>query len=373
MITSTKLNYTDLLEYNDSEYCVYYTIYYGDAFDYKQDSKFSDENIKPFMYIGSTFCDNIKDHNYLGSISSKQYKKLWNYEKKNNTHLFEVIIIAKFSDRQDAMDYEKQLQDENMCMHNPLFFNKGLAGGVFGLSMKGESNGNYQRNFSEQHRQRLSESQKGKKRVFKDYDKFLENMQRVNFQKLCKTYKLTDRYGNVQLNNTGIQNFCEANNLTFATLTRFYNAGIVRYADNQRRFYSEKSRNCIGWSIELVDDDYILENDFNPNHDVSNVYEYDKQQRLSLTYDENGECQYINIFNYKNTNMFFGMLTIEGKTYHTKSHKTKAEAYSAYVDLVNHVYKMLTDAFVESCRNNPKFINHSDAQANSDGLVSLNC
>ena len=95
-------------------YAVYLTIYSG--------------NKLPPFYIGSTSVSKI-DKGYKGSVRSKYYRLIWQHETRNNPHLFKVIIIKKFNDRQEAANYEVSLQVRFKVDKNPLYTNTGYFKG----------------------------------------------------------------------------------------------------------------------------------------------------------------------------------------------------------------------------------------------------
>ena len=65
-------------------FCTYLTMYTG--------------NKLPKWYIGSTSVEKIIN-GYLGSVVSRKYKDIWNFEIKNNPELFKVRILSVYSNR----------------------------------------------------------------------------------------------------------------------------------------------------------------------------------------------------------------------------------------------------------------------------------
>lgn len=63
-----------------SRYCVYLTIYTG--------------NKLPIFYIGSTSVKKFMN-GYRGSVSSKEYGKIWKEEIKLNPHLFISRLLSE--------------------------------------------------------------------------------------------------------------------------------------------------------------------------------------------------------------------------------------------------------------------------------------
>lgn len=108
-------------------FCVYVTIYKGGK-------------LPPF-YIGSSSRDRILN-GYCGSVSSKTYKKIWQYELKTNPHLFVTRILCCFQNRQEALNRENYIQRQLNVVDNCLYINQAYAipDGCFGKSFRGKSN-----------------------------------------------------------------------------------------------------------------------------------------------------------------------------------------------------------------------------------------
>ena len=111
-------------------YCVYLTIYRG--------------NKLPPFYIGSTSISKIQK-GYKGSVSSKQYKNLWDFEIKNNQHLFKTKIVSYHKTRQEALEKEFILHTKLNVVKNILYINKSTAkkNGFFGMDVSGKNNPMY--------------------------------------------------------------------------------------------------------------------------------------------------------------------------------------------------------------------------------------
>lgn len=108
------------------EFCVYITIYKG--------------NKLPPFYIGSTSTKKIlKPKPYRGSVRSKEYSKIWEYELKHNVLLFKTIILKSFDTRKEAYDYEEKIQKQFSVVKNPLYINMGYANNVFNMTNKKHS------------------------------------------------------------------------------------------------------------------------------------------------------------------------------------------------------------------------------------------
>jgi hypothetical protein len=108
-------------------YCVYLTVYSG--------------NKIPKYYIGSSSLSKIKS-GYKGSVSSKEWKLLWNGEIKFHPELFDVIIISEHSTRLEALHSELQYQLKYNVVESKDYINKSLAqpNGFFGMDVSGENN-----------------------------------------------------------------------------------------------------------------------------------------------------------------------------------------------------------------------------------------
>lgn len=125
--------------YNQSNFfCVYLTIYTG--------------NKLPPFYIGSTSIKQIND-GYLGSVSSNEYKEIWNEEKRNNPNLFKIKIVSIHNSRVDAYKKEQKLQKLLNVVSSPLYLNK-----IYAL----ERHDNTGKTLDKIWRENLSKSTKGK-------------------------------------------------------------------------------------------------------------------------------------------------------------------------------------------------------------------
>ena len=82
-----------------STYCVYLTIYSGKKL--------------PMFYIGSSTIAKIKNE-YHGSVSSKEYGKIWKEELRNNPELFRTRIISSHDTREQAFDKEEMIMYKEM-------------------------------------------------------------------------------------------------------------------------------------------------------------------------------------------------------------------------------------------------------------------
>lgn len=106
-------------------YCTYLITYFG--------------NKLPMFYIGSTSIKNVNS-GYMGSVSSKQYKSIWENELLINPSLFKIRIISKHPTRKEAYEKEDSLQRHLKVISNRLYANKSYA---FGVDNSGENNPMY--------------------------------------------------------------------------------------------------------------------------------------------------------------------------------------------------------------------------------------
>lgn len=101
-----------------SSYCVYLTVYSG--------------NKMPKFYLGSSSLQKVSN-GYRGSVSSKEYGKIWHQELKDNPALFKTIIISEHFTRAEAFDHEEYLQKARKVVTNPLYINRSYANSKFSL------------------------------------------------------------------------------------------------------------------------------------------------------------------------------------------------------------------------------------------------
>jgi hypothetical protein len=123
---------------NIYNFCVYLTVYTG--------------NKLPPFYIGSSSCK-LVNRGYHGSVASTKYKKLWDDEILNNPASFKTHIISTHTTRDDAYLKEQKLHTLLNVVESPLYVNQMIA-----LS-RPDNTGKV---LSMQHKQKLSESLKGR-------------------------------------------------------------------------------------------------------------------------------------------------------------------------------------------------------------------
>lgn len=133
---------------DNKTHCVYLTIYFG--------------NKLPIFYIGSSTTQKILK-GYRGSVSSKMYKNTWNKELIDNPHLFKTKILSIHSDDKSAREKEKHFQLKLNVVKNPLYTNLAIANinGFFGMDVSGKNNPNFGNKFSEETKQKISNSKLG--------------------------------------------------------------------------------------------------------------------------------------------------------------------------------------------------------------------
>jgi hypothetical protein len=114
-------------------YCVYLTTYSGDKL--------------PPYYIGSTSIAKISN-GYKGSVSSLEFKQIWDDEICNHPELFNVKILSEHSIRKDAIIAELNYQIQYDVVKSSEYINKSLAqpDGFFGMDVFGSNNPMYGRN-----------------------------------------------------------------------------------------------------------------------------------------------------------------------------------------------------------------------------------
>ena len=114
-------------------YCVYITHYNG-----------SNPNL-PANYIGSTKIEKIYNENYIGSVSSKRYKKTFREERKFNFELFDIEIIYVCETQKEALYKELKLQRIFNVVKNGEFINEcySIPNGYYGRDVTRKNNPNY--------------------------------------------------------------------------------------------------------------------------------------------------------------------------------------------------------------------------------------
>lgn len=135
------------------KYCVYLTIYHG-------------TRLPPF-YIGYCRISRLKNDEYHGTVSSRQYKSIWDKEIAEYPELFKTIIIKQFDDKKSANDYEIRIQKKLDVVRNPLYINQKIWPNVGNKGVK----------FSDSHKKKLRNAFKKSK---KHRDACIENLKQAN-------------------------------------------------------------------------------------------------------------------------------------------------------------------------------------------------
>lgn len=153
------------------DYCVYLTCYLG--------------NKLPPFYIGSTTTIKVQS-GYKGSVKSKQYKKIFEYETLNNSYLFKTKIIKTFKHRKEALAYECFIQTKLNVVKSSLYMNKSIAKdfGWFGMDTKGSNSPVFGKKWklSDVSRQNISNAQK-KKWKDVEYVKKISNLRKNKYHR----------------------------------------------------------------------------------------------------------------------------------------------------------------------------------------------
>ena len=86
----------------------------------------------PSNYIGSVYTDRIENESYHGTVTSKKWKDIWDHEIKNHPELFETEILMRFTNRQNATNFEELLQRKLDIIKNDTYINECYANKGFG-------------------------------------------------------------------------------------------------------------------------------------------------------------------------------------------------------------------------------------------------
>lgn len=92
-------------------YCVYLTVYMG--------------NKMPMFYVGYTRVDKLFV-GYHGSVTSKQYREIWENELAEHPSLFKTKLLYIFNTKIEAARKEFYIQSKLKVDKNPLYINKGM-------------------------------------------------------------------------------------------------------------------------------------------------------------------------------------------------------------------------------------------------------
>lgn len=118
----------------ENKFCVYLTTYKG--------------NKLPPFYIGSSTIEKING-GYKGSVTSKNYSKIWKTELKENPHLFTTRIICVCKTRKIAFDRENYFQHKLNVVKSAMYINKAYAKDMSYMTGSGDKNGMYGKKHTE--------------------------------------------------------------------------------------------------------------------------------------------------------------------------------------------------------------------------------
>lgn len=168
------------------KYCTYLTVYYG--------------NKMPMFYIGRSNTSAI-NNGYRGSVASKKYKEIWQFELANNPQLFKTKILSEHTSAKDAAIKEEYLHKKFQVHKNPMYINQATAAGTFFADIRGKKNpfygskrtGELNPMFGKKHKksslEKMSSSGKGKHSQPKT-----ENFKK-QLRELYKGKTFVERYG----------------------------------------------------------------------------------------------------------------------------------------------------------------------------------
>ena len=140
----------------------------------------------PPFYIGSTSVEKV-NNGYKGSVKSASYKDIWHEELKNNPELFDIKIITIFDSRKKALEEENRLHKKLNVVKNPLYINKAIATGCFGL-LDNKSINKMKKTFnSDQWKSTIGKVQRQKISATKNSPEWKSSKGEIARQKLIKT------------------------------------------------------------------------------------------------------------------------------------------------------------------------------------------
>ena len=132
------------------KYVVYLTYYTG-------------TKLPPF-YIGSSTKDKITA-GYNGSVKSKKWRSIYEFEQKINKQLFKTRILSYHTTKIEALQEELRLQKLHKVVSNSKYFNEAYAtiNGFFGRDVSGTLHPMYGKTHSEKTKKLWSKNRKGAK------------------------------------------------------------------------------------------------------------------------------------------------------------------------------------------------------------------
>jgi len=156
-----------------SIYCTYLTFYSG--------------NKLPPFYIGHTTISKIENESYHGSVSSKQYRKYWNDEKKNHPELFKTQILTTHNSKKEAFEKETFFQKKMNVLNNPLYINKAIGQYCDNRGrkrseeyIKGLRKRNIGKKLSQETKEKISKANKGQLKTTKGIQKSAAHRRKIS-------------------------------------------------------------------------------------------------------------------------------------------------------------------------------------------------
>lgn len=207
------------------DYCVYITTYSG--------------NKLPKYYVGSSSVDKVLE-GYRGTVLSKNYKKIWNEELKQNPHLFETEIVSKHSTRTEALTEEKRIQIKNDVVKSANWINMAYAApnGFFGRDTSRENHPLYQIGHTDETRKKISENH--------------HDVKGSNNPMFGKTsYVVIDPEGNEHFILAGINKWCKDRNLNYGHIRAVAMGERNHHKKHTARIMTQEEKNLgLGTIIE---------------------------------------------------------------------------------------------------------------------------
>ncbi len=127
------------------DYCTYLITYSG-------------SELPPF-YIGSTSKKRVAT-GYLGSVSSRRFRKAWKDETRLYPKRFCLRILTEHSTRKEALAHEAEIQEALDVVRDRRFVNCSIActNGFFGMDVSGEAHPMFGKTHSAKTRRKMSEN-----------------------------------------------------------------------------------------------------------------------------------------------------------------------------------------------------------------------
>lgn len=139
-----------------NSFCTYLTTYSG--------------NKLPPFYIGMSTVNRILKKGYHGTVSSIEYKEIWNSELKNNPQLFKTFILTTHHLKIEASTKEEYFQRKFNVHKNPMYCNKSIGYALF-YGYKGTSKPMLGKNHSDEAKAKIKEARARQKIVISNKTK----------------------------------------------------------------------------------------------------------------------------------------------------------------------------------------------------------